>query len=427
MKLPRFGFRENSTAVFTCVVLTMPANEYSDSDLFNKDHLEKVFWIEIAKRKAFRSDRALFTRFEALVQHIDEFCTAESGADGPMEAGAWQVLKAVENDGVFLTLWYLEEEGPVLFKALDRFHAEAAEVGELLKPHLEGFCLADFAVRADIGLLHQWWDYITSEKGKEELGTVDSHYSSFGEPRRIDNDDDDLPFPDASSAPTRRFSSFPCPVSPPLIVRRAQAWALATDEHDITVNGNCLEDQLVLVLDLTKPLPPMALLQAKLEMAQAAAQRRHTLRAFESGEFPDEKFASVVVSGSSGLITHLKAQADEHEIVRSTMNVNTMIYGLYAWDLIEGFRLDDELSALRNDALKPARKSASTQRNAEPGDLVLTEAEAYRITLKMLGGDMSEQEFEDAVRSVRRALTKIVRPMIERYEPARLPWADSSA
>lgn len=401
----------------------MPANEYSESDLFNKDHLEKIFWIEIAKRKAFRSGHAAFTRLEALAQRIDEFCIAESDVDGPVEGGAWQVLKAVENEGVLRSIWYTEEEEQVLLSALDTFQAEAVEVGELLRPYLDGFCLADFAIRADIGLLYHWWAYITSEKGREELGTVDSHYSSFGEPRRIDSDDDEPPF--SGTGPIRRFSSYPCPVSPPQIVRRAQAWALATDEYDITVNGNCLEDKLVLVLDLSRPLPQMALLQAKLEMAQAVAKGRYTLRAFESGKFPDDRFASVDVSGSSGLVTHLKAEANGHEIVKSTMNVNTMIYGLYAWDLIEGFRLDEELRALRNDELKPAGKTGAIKGNREPGALVLTEAEAYRITLKMLGSEMSEQEFEDGVRGVRRALTKIVRPMIERYEPAKLPWANS--
>ena len=399
----------------------MPANEYSDSDLFNKDHLEKIFWIEIAKRKASQSERAGFARLEALVQGINEFCIAESGADGPLEGGVWKVLKAVENQGVFDPLWYLEEEGPALLRALDTFQVEAAEVCELLKPNLDGFCLADFATRADIGLLHRWWSYITSDKGKEELGTIDSHYSSFGEPRMADRDDDESPF----SGPSKRFSSYPCPVSPPQIFCHPQAWALATDEYEITVNGDCLEDQLVLLVDLSKPLPPMALIQAKLEMAQAAARGRYTLRALQSGRLPDEKFASVVVSGNSGLVAYLKAQADGHEIVRSKKSVIPMIYGLYAWDLIEGFRLDDELLAVSKDALKPARKGPSLKGGAAPRALKLSDVDACRITLRMLGSEMSEQEFEDGIRNIRHALTKIVRPKIEDYEPARLPWINS--
>lgn len=399
----------------------MPANEYSDSDLYNKDHLEKVFWIEIAKRKAFRSAGTGFARLDALAQGINEFCTAEGGTDVSMDAGDWQVLKAFENGGLFNPLWYHEEEEPILFKAMDKYHSEAVEVSELLKPYLHGFCLADFATRADIGLLHRWWDYISSDKGKEELGTRDSHYGSFGEPRIVDSADEEQPF----SRPTRRFSSYPCPVSSPKIICHPQAWALATDEYDITVNGTPLEDQLVLLVDLSKPLPPIALIQAKLEIAQAAASGRYTLDALRSGRLPDGKFDSIVTSGSSGLVAHLKAQAERHEIVRSKKNVSPMIYGLYAWDLIEGFRLDDEMNAARSEAIKAARKISSHKGGDSAKGSQLTDVDACRITLKTLGREMSEQEFEDGVRNIRHALTKIVRPKIENYEPAKLPWMNS--
>lgn len=386
----------------------MAAKDYTDSELANKDHLESVFWAEVAKRSAFRKDPEGMVKLSALYEAIDAFCLEGRAAGCPVDGGPWSVVKAFEDDGVFNPIYSFEDDLPVLEEAFEKFLPDLQALSARMGKYHEGFSLYDFMCSCDLRGLHGWWTYITSEEGWEELGADSGSYSSIGERDGKELSEEDHPSWPEDHNVIRHITSYSCPVPRPTKVVDRYASVFSTDEYEITIGGVALVDKLALVVDLTKPLPSAELIHAMLVSEQCKAEAQAAWLSLQAGVYPDDKFSSInKTSANTSISTILKIQATQHAIVTSIKSVTPMILGLYAWDLVEDFRLNDEQAAARKSRLKNSALSA---------------VDAYRITVSHLCGELDEEAFELALRNITRSMTKLVRPMIDSYEPSKLPW-----
>lgn len=364
---------------------------YAESDLWIKDGLECLFWIEIAKRKARLSRGDAYSQLICLRGELEAyFANFSEKLDEPCESGEEVVFNIVQFGRQKLADVSNPQHVELIKDATRKFRKRVTAVMENLDC-CYGFRLADFSTETNLALLHDWWSYIISSKGRESLNTK-GKFSSVGEARPViateelkfyGEDEPTIKIGDAVST----VSSLQHPVRFPMRVRSRGFDTYSTDEHEITVNGHALQDKLVLEIDLLKPLPAMRQIKAMLHLMQQSAKARRMLEKMNEGIFEMDEDDGSYKDNQRYMLDLLTDPPESHQLMAAFTSARPMMAGLACWD--HAFT-----------GMSDARAAAKV-------------AEEF---LGVAGAKVIEQ------RQVLRALRDIVRPRIEGYEPEKLPW-----
>lgn len=369
----------------------MSAVSYSDNDLWTKEQFEKLFWIEVAKRKAKIAEPDGIRQLNALVEQIIAFFDVEGrGLEEPVEDGAYAILRAVEFDLDFAGRGLEPEQISLMEQARDRFESKVLNIESLISYH-RGFSLADFSVETDLRALSQFWTFISSPHGRTHLGTEKSQFSTLGEARYKEWSDDCDALVDTS---VQTITSLSWPVHVPNIVHDHRFWCGTTDEHDVTVDAITLEGQVVLAIDFNQPLPPMHLIEGKLRSAYELARSHRNWQMLNAGQIPDELLNPGERKSSFDVRRLLSMKPEEHRLMKGPASPRPLILGLHCWDL----KMNENLS----------------------------DTAACRKAVEELFDVRDEESFESRLRQAKHALSKLVRPLIETYDPGQLPWLNWS-
>ncbi|HCF6146632.1 hypothetical protein [Pseudomonas aeruginosa] len=373
---------------------------YTSSELWVKDELDRLLWIELAKRKLRHVEGDVYRELVSLRGEIERFF-AEEGADldEPLDYEADVLFDAVQFDYELAANSLAPEHSAFLAQAMDLFGHRAWLIQENMK-YLRGFRMADMAVETDLQLLHGWWTFISSKKGRDALN-AQGLYSSMGEEREVEVEDLWAAGEEGTPPVVRKvrlISSYGIPVRIPRKVPNRPVIAVTTEDHQVTVDGQELEDKLFLAIDLSRPLPPMREIERALKREHAAVESRRYWQNLESGIITDEMLARLdnrkhtKESMEKNLQDFARLHTtppEEHKLMVGLTSPATFILGLYSWDLV------------------------STG---------LTDAQACRQAAADLVGNEGEKIYSQkkAVDNLRR----VVRPIIDAYEPTQLPWID---
>ncbi len=370
----------------------MPRLDYTKSELYVKDELERLFWIEIAKRKACLLFGGAYSRLVSLRNELEEyFASVADAGEEPCTDGDAVVFNIVQFG------WHVldrvsDPRHAVLIEKAAHKHFEVATSLYNEIPYHQGFYLYDFSLETDLEALHDWWSYITSGTGREDLGTT-GHFSTVGEARPVAATED-LTFA-GDDEPTIRvgdpvstITSLQAPVSFPRRLSPQRYWVHTTDEAQIVIDGHELRDQLVLHVDLFAPLPSMQKIEAMLVGRQRLAKALRDFALLEQGILPEKE--QNTDSGNIDTLTALLVEPPgEHKLMKGVTSVRPMIAGFRAWDLAEGGLADPK-----------AAKQARDELRGVGGAEVISQPSAVRAL-------------------------KNVRSLVEQYEPSLLPWNTS--
>lgn len=370
----------------------MPKVQYTESELWVKDGLERLFWIEIAKRKARLCQGDAFSQLLVLRKELEAFFESFSNElDEPCEGGEEVVFNIVQFGKHMLDRVSDPQHAELIKKATREFGRRTSIIKNNIDFY-QGFWLADFSIEIDLALLHDWWSYVISTKGRQKLNTT-GKFSTLGDSRPVIATEE-LKF-EGEEEPTIRvgdtvntISSFHAPIRFPERVRPQCVCAFTTDQHEVTINGHELEDRLVLAFDLLKPLPPMRQIEALLRLTQRSAKALRMVDTLNQGIYqPNEDYDSEG-PGQRLLLDLMTEPPESHQLMRAFNSARPMIAGLVCWDLVAEGESD-------------ARAAA-------------------RVAKELLGVD-GVQVLQQ--RQVVRALKDVVEPRVQAYEPSVLPWS----
>lgn len=369
----------------------MPKVNYTESDLWNKEGLERLFWIEIAKRKSRLWQAGTFSKLVALRGKLELFFKSyEAELEESFEDGADAFFDTIQFRKKIEESVFDHGQVNLLRVALDLYEEEAQKIVDNLS-YYEGFRLADFSVVTDLEALHDWWVWINSWEGQHELGTT-GKFSSVGDVRSLPAteeiwfDGDDSQTINVGDL-IDTVSTFMNPVRIPLKVHVERVNVFSTDDHKVIIDGLILKDHLVLKVDLNKPLPSMRQIELKFRLAQIKTLAERNFANLQAGIISEDILSENARSEVSDIQKLILTLPEEHELMVQQTSAAPLIYGLYCWDfVIQG----------------------------------KTDAQACKLAVEKLLSISGEPL--DIERRVLYGLQKVVRPKIEAYEPCQLPW-----
>lgn len=378
----------------------MPKLPYTDSDLHVKDGLERLFWIEIAKRKAFVKEAELFNALVEIRANINTFALneTESLRVEPFEAIAPLVFDWVQFGRDARDSISCDAHVGLLEQAMDIYGNRVDEIADQLS-YAKGFRLADFSVKVDLEAIYHWWNFIVSAKGRRSLG-ANGQFSTMGELRPVAASqeikfigEDEPCIRVGDMIPT--ISSLSWPFEPPCPVTKPRVEVCSTDDCEITIAGELMKDKIVLCLDISKPFPSMREIEFNLRSEYMKAQSQRNAiefeKVWESGVIPDGYLGLLGKKddqiSSENIFRLSLTPPNEHKLMTDSNRVIPFLVGLACWDL-------------KADGLSVAQ--------------------AIRDVAEMFSSEMHEKDF--IITKARYAL-KTVGSHIDSYEPNMLPWA----
>lgn len=370
---------------------------YTSSELWVKDELDRLFWIELAKRKSRLMEGDTLSELIGLRVEIEQFFAEEGkNLDEPIDYEADVLLDAVQFDREITENAREPEHSALLAQAMAQFGHRAWLIQDNMK-YLLGFRMADMAVETDLRVLNGWWTYITSTAGRDALNAK-GLFSSMGEMREVEEVLSCVG--EERMQPTTRkvmlISSINNPVRIPRRVPNKPVVAFTTEDCLITVNGHVLEDKLFLSFDLSRPLPPMQEIERALKSKHGAVQARRDWQSLQSGVITDDMLArhhncmhtQKPMQKELEDFTRLHTTPPEkHKLMVEQRSAASLIVGLYSWDLVA---------------------------------TGLTDAQACRQATEDLVGNKGVKIYSQ--KKAIDNLQRVVRPKIEAYEPTNLPW-----
>jgi hypothetical protein len=361
--------------------------KYTDSELWVKDELERLFWIEIAKRKSRIVDREAFDSLLDLRQEISRwFDDQTSGLPEPFEEGVesfWQRVQFGTNHWPFAIPNEFED---LVVQSLALFGAQGWDLAQRL-PHHRGFSLADFSVVSNLVDLHAWWTYITSGAGRKSLNAK-GLFSSGGEPRLVAATEE-LHFagqerPTVSigeKVMTTVFISNPVRIPRRIVRQKVRSWT--TDENEITVDGSLLTQRLVLDFDLSKPMPSMREVELAVRHAFNAQRRKRWDEMIASGIITDPTLLDDAELRSEDWTRLYLPPVEEHQLMQTQASVLPIIFGLHGFDLMQaGLSKAAATRQILKDLSTPDDTQLYTERRVGYGiKSVLDRIESYESQL----------------------------------------------
>ncbi|MFB3301672.1 hypothetical protein [Pseudomonas sp. AMR01] len=174
-----------------------------------------------------------------------------------MDAFQWQYDPA---DGV-----EDEHQAQLLRDTMNRFESQIDEVWSRLQ-FTRGFRLADLAVENELELMWNWWVFINSSAGREEMGITTGKFSYHGKQSRMDEDHEP-----PRMIEVHRF--YNRPGQSPIPVSNRSVRSFTTDVDEVIINGKRVTDSVIVVFDSETPAP------SRREIVNAAYSGRGMIRA----------------------------------------------------------------------------------------------------------------------------------------------------
>jgi len=313
--------------------------EYTDSDLWVKDELERLFWIEIAKRKARLVDVESFELMLALWQDVVAwFESHENEFEEPFHDGVDAFWDKIQFGSLSLPFLWPQKQLELLDEATALFARRGGEVAERL-PCYRGFFLADFAVVTNLVELHGWWQFISSGRGRKYLHSK-GLYSSCGEPHPVAATEEirfvgaELPAISVGEMITTTIS-LSNPVRAPRRLRFEKMRTLVADERNIIVDGERLSGRMLLDFDLSKPMPSMREIEYAVRAAFNAARLKRWDAMLASGTLTDPTLLDETELRAQDMTKLLLPPIEEHKLMLAVTSARPIIVGLHCWDLVQ--------------------------------------------------------------------------------------------
>ncbi|MBB2929015.1 hypothetical protein [Paraburkholderia silvatlantica] len=356
--------------------------DYTLSELYEKETLERIFWIEIAKRKARVRQPACWARLVDLRRALQQLWREKEAQlqDVTAEDGVDLVFDLVQFD------WRIDELGcapcdeDFVRRAAEQF---GGDVQRLLDEMVDyrGFRLADFSIENPLDALYAWWTYIRSDDGRKALG-AQGRFSSMGEREAATTRQ---PPPDSGADPAERtkpppptLHTYPNPLRRPARVVPKKFDVYASDLQDIAIDGHTLENRIVLVFDAFEPVPSATAIELELKAARAGLRARRMMEKLEAGDLLDPIFSEDSDPDSALeplLRTAIRPEA--HELMSDYNRVAPFIAGFYCWDriVVESFGISaaydktmDALPGVGRKTVADARKAVGARIDAYEPD-----------------------------------------------------------
>lgn len=361
----------------------MRSERYTDSELGVMDDLDRLFWIELAKRKAFLIEGDELAALQNLRLELEAYFEAlEPELEWSLDYGTDALFDSIQFNKDLSAFASSPEHLEILKRAGTRFTSHMVHLLKSLT-YLVGFRLADFSAKTDLPHLHSWWTYINSTQGRKELGTK-GKFSTLGEPRLVPAEED-LQFDGSDTADIKAgeliqtMSSYCIPVRIPVrVIAGPQAFVFSTDEHEITIDGNRLENRLVLDIGLSKPLPTMRGIEALLLSALGSVRARRTWAEIKAGVFSEELLVPKEEIVASTLVRFATVPPRELQLMTAQNSAVPMITGLYCWDFVHhedltkakaAERVEEELGGSNKNILYGLKIVSEAVAQYEPGQL----------------------------------------------------------
>lgn len=355
----------------------MRTTEYTDAEIETKDRWDKLFWIELAKRKerlvtgdAQRMLEQLHDEiaevFNGLSQHLDEPIEGSEGAAILLDAFQWN---SDPSDRA-----YDEAQAELLCKVMNQFNHQIEEVCSKLR-YTRGFRFADFAVPNDFEHMWDWWACVNSAAGRKEFGIKEGKFSNHG--KKVVEDEDHDKNPNVES-----HVFYQRPGRSPIRVTNRRVRSFSTDVDKVLINGDLVTDSVVIIFDFNTPAPSRREIVNAAYSSRGLVQSRLLASAWSKGNLAEiERLLEEPAPRIA--FADLFDPVEDHQLFKAQTSVAPLLRGLYAWDLVNDKRLSD--------------------------------AESSRITADTLRG------MGTTARNVINAL-KTVRHKVNTYTPEMLPW-----
>lgn len=376
----------------------MPRVQLTESELWNKDQLESLFWIEIAKRKQMQEDMPAYCELLQLRSDIQSHFEKADGGNG--------VLLAEDGMGVEIVFSRLQGLSTHSISSLDEnstssLNAAEIEFGDKINtiiaklPYLKGFRLADFSTITNLKELNDWWNHITSTTGRSELKAL-GQFSSIGEKHlaraaddiKIDGSDDYLirKGEDVETIVTMRM-----PVAAPSRVVRERVRTHTSEESTILIDGEPLTNHIILSVPINEPLPPFWQIERAFHLAHSRHQSQRIFEALDAGDFTSARLQHQPETMSmASRLGMLGIGKYENKLMREPRNFKPIVFGLQCWD-----------GVFKGKKLVTASEEA----------------------VEAMGTNGRGQYFRTPSR-VQRDYNNVIKPHIDQYQPKNLPWAD---
>lgn len=355
----------------------MRTDEYSDDKVKTKNRWDKLFWIELAKRKerlvTGDAHRMLVELHDQIAQAIDtpgrmmdEPVEGVRGAAILLDAFQWQYDPADKADD--------EHQAQLLRDTMNRFESQIDEVWSRLQ-FTQGFRLADLAVENDLEDMWQWWVFVNSSAGRAELGITSGKFSHHGIQSRMDEDHEPPRMIEVHTFYNR-------PGQSPIPISNRSVRSFTTDVDEVTINGKRVTDSVVVVFDSETPAPSRREIMNAAYSGRGMIRARRLAQAMEKGDYARLQRLLDEPSPATDFVD-LFEPVQAHKLFKTLTSVAPLIRGLFAWDLHY--------------------------------DQGLSKAQACRVTAEKLPG------MGTTPRSVNNALIS-VGEKINGYQPEQLPW-----
>lgn len=350
--------------------------DYLDDELDTKASWDRLFWIEIAKRKERQTtgdaQRSLVRLHDEIVDYFD---STGQDLDEPIEGatGASALLNTFQFGGSPAAGAYDSGQADLLRAAMTRFQDQIDRAAAALQ-FLCGFRLADFAAENDIELMWSWWALINSSAGRKEMRIEKGNFSSHSEPHLVPDEDD-------PSKLRKTISFYSRPGRSPIPVTNKYLHGFSTDIDSVVINGQQLTDSVVVVFDFNNPPSKRDIANVALAASGMVSARRMAA-AMGKGDFAELQRLTSRSTPPLELSDYLPLPT-EHQLFKAQNSVAPILRGLYAWDLVHESKL--------------------------------TAAEAARKTTEDLSGlNTTEKNVINALSSIS--------SKINEYAPSLLPW-----
>lgn len=333
----------------------MPKAEYTEIDLHVKDELERLFWIEVAKRKAHLRQPGTLLRLVTLRHELDIFFDGHADQlEFPFDEGTDTFFDTIQFHRCIEDTVADPQHVDLLRIAFDLYKQPALSVIENLS-YYQGFRLADFSIVTDLVSLHDWWTAVTSRTGQNELAMTGKFSSMAGITRESATDEiwfegDDSPT--ISIGDCIDFtSSFANPARIPIRIYARPLNTFATDNHEITIDGRILKDRIVLDFDLFNPLPSIRQIVLATRNAQAAALARREWTKLQAIIVSKDLRSEQNEGRCFSFLPLNSALTEKHMLMVEQKNAIPMIFALYCWDLVAEGKSNSQACKLATESL----------------------------------------------------------------------------
>ena len=282
--------------------------------------LERLIWIELAKRKEYKENPDVYAGLRNLHGKLKRFFSDnwlvpnepfENAADlffdeiqfgGGVEPPAQMEIDfgldtRDENGPLTNESYAASEQVRLLCDALDRFGDETRRILCGLS-YCEGFRLADFSACTNLVDLYRWWSYITSGVGQKEMNS-NGGFSNIGKKS-----------PSCESGGTRVGCAIPIRV--PEIVANSQYNGSKADsvfqffagDCTVSIDGCMVHNGVVLIIDSLKPSPVTESETAQIETALITKSEMLQIETALQHEYADQlykRYRSSIISDVSGI------------------------------------------------------------------------------------------------------------------------------